>query len=104
MIFFIFIELFEFSVAPLITDDDQLYIFEAAAILIISGCWEPSRKELMLRQILSPIFTKVTCLLDRLAHEEDPIKQVNDMMILITKFMFIEFYDNLFSKFMIFCD
>lgn len=65
------------QITPLLTNDDQLYVFEAAAMLIVSGSAEPQRKEMMMRNLLSPVFSKVTLLAERLAQEQDPIRQMN---------------------------
>ena len=63
-------------IVPLLTNDDQLYIFESASILIVSGSWEASHKEALLRNILSPILIKVTSLLEQLTEEQIPARQV----------------------------
>lgn len=65
------------QITPLLTNDDQLYVFEAAAMLIISGNTEAQRKEILMRNILSPVFGKVSCLAERLAQEQDPVRQMN---------------------------
>ncbi|XP_042220195.1 exportin-T-like isoform X2 [Homarus americanus] len=65
------------QITPLLTNDDQLYVFEAAAMLIISGNTEAQRKEILMRNLLSPVFAKVTCLAERLAQEQDPVRQMS---------------------------
>lgn len=65
------------QICPLLTNDDQLYVFEAAAMLIISGNNEVQRKEILMRNLLSPVFTKVSCLAERLAQEQDPVRQMS---------------------------
>ncbi|XP_076057479.1 exportin-T-like isoform X2 [Oratosquilla oratoria] len=61
---------------PLLSKDDQLYVFEAAAMLIVCGNFEQQRKGEMMRNLLAPVFSKVTCLAERLAQEQDPRRQV----------------------------
>lgn len=65
------------QIPPLLTNDDQLYVFEAAAMLIIAGNTEPGHKEGLMRNLLSPVFAKVTCLAERLAREQDPVNQAS---------------------------
>lgn len=72
--------MFVYLVAPLLTNDDQLYVFEAAAMLIVSGNAEPQRKEMLMRNLLSPVFSKVTGLAERLAQEQDPIRQASSVI------------------------
>lgn len=45
-------------------------------MLIISGNTEVQRKEILMRNLLSPVFSKVSCLAERLAQEQDPGRQV----------------------------
>lgn len=61
---------------PLLSNDDQLYIYEAASILIVSGNSTPQQKEVLMRNLLSPVFSKVTVLAQRLANEQFQVKQV----------------------------
>ncbi|KAK4305520.1 hypothetical protein Pmani_022598 [Petrolisthes manimaculis] len=65
------------QIPPLLTNDDQLYVFEAAAMLIIAGNTEPGHKEGLMRNLLSPVFAKVTVLAERLAREQDPVNQAS---------------------------
>lgn len=60
----------------LLTADDQLYVFEAAAMLVVAGNSGPREKEILMRNILTPIFSEVTRLAESLAQERDPIMQV----------------------------
>ncbi|RXG73630.1 Exportin-T [Armadillidium vulgare] len=61
---------------PLLSNDDQLYIYEAASILIVSGNSTPQQKEVLMRNLLSPVFSKVAVLAQRLASEQFHVKQV----------------------------
>ncbi|KAB7494410.1 Exportin-T, partial [Armadillidium nasatum] len=61
---------------PLLSNDDQLYIYEAASILIVSGNSTPQQKEVLMRNLLSPVFSKVTVLAQRLATEQFHVKQL----------------------------
>ncbi|KAK7083729.1 hypothetical protein SK128_023939 [Halocaridina rubra] len=60
----------------LLRNDDQLYLYEAAAMLIVFGTSEVSRKEMLMRNLLSPVFTKVNYLAERLRLEQDRNMQV----------------------------
>ncbi|KAL7641021.1 UNVERIFIED_CONTAM: hypothetical protein RMT77_008158 [Armadillidium vulgare] len=61
---------------PLLSNDDQLYIYEAASILIVSGNSTPQQKEVLMRNLLSPVFSKVAVLAQRLASEQFHVKQL----------------------------
>lgn len=65
------------QIVPLLTNEDQLYVFEAAAMLIVSGSSDGPNKEMLMRNLLSPVFTKVNCLYERLPHEQDPVRQIS---------------------------
>ncbi|XP_061618613.1 exportin-T isoform X4 [Phyllopteryx taeniolatus] len=58
------------SSAPL-TADDQLFVFEAAGVLIVSGESAPERKEALMRGLLAPPVAAFRPLLDELAAETD---------------------------------
>ncbi|XP_061524197.1 exportin-T isoform X2 [Phycodurus eques] len=58
------------SSAPL-TADDQLFVFEAAGVLIVSGESAPERKEALMRGLLAPPVAAFRPLLDKLAAETD---------------------------------
>ena len=62
--------------APMLSNDDQLYVYEAAATLIISGATDISQKETLMRGFLSPVLIKVETLAQRLSAEQHPAKQV----------------------------
>ncbi|CAL4069597.1 unnamed protein product, partial [Meganyctiphanes norvegica] len=63
------------QVAPLLTNEDQLYVFESAAMLIIGSSVEPQQKEIHMRNLVSPVISKVSMLAERLGQEQDPIRQ-----------------------------
>lgn len=60
----------------LLTVDDQLYVFEAAAMLVVAGNCGPQEKEILMRNILTPIFSEVSRLAETLGQECDPMMQV----------------------------
>ena len=51
---------------PLLTHDDQLFIFETAGLLITSGNFDAERKRLLMHNLVSPILDKFAVLLDEL--------------------------------------
>lgn len=63
------------QVIPLLTNEDQLYVFESAAMLIIGSSVEAQKKEIHMRNLLSPVVSKVALLAERLGQEQDPIRQ-----------------------------
>ncbi|XP_061662329.1 exportin-T isoform X2 [Syngnathoides biaculeatus] len=62
------------SSAPL-TADDQLFAYEAAGVLIVSGESAPERKEALMRGLLAPAVAAFRTLLDKLAAETDEAAQ-----------------------------
>ncbi|XP_064088049.1 exportin-T-like [Macrobrachium nipponense] len=64
------------QIVPLLSNDDQLYLFEAAAMLIVFGTSDGPNKEILMRNLLSPVFTKVTLLMEKLQQEQDPVRQM----------------------------
>ncbi|XP_019753030.1 exportin-T isoform X1 [Hippocampus comes] len=56
--------------APL-TSDDQLFMFEAAGVLIVSGESPPERKRALMRALLAPLMDAFRLLLDQLPLETD---------------------------------
>lgn len=65
------------QIAPLLSNDDQLYLFEAAAMLIVFGTSDGPNKEILMRNLLSPVFAKVTLLMEKLQQEQDPVRQMS---------------------------
>ncbi|KFM56538.1 Exportin-T, partial [Stegodyphus mimosarum] len=53
-------------ISSLLSPDDQLYLYETAAILIISGNFKPECKEALLKNLLSPVAEKFEMLLQKL--------------------------------------
>lgn len=52
-------------VVTLLSSDDQLYLYEAAAVLIVSNQLENQKKQLLLRNLLTPVMAKFESLLAR---------------------------------------
>ncbi|GFY44642.1 exportin-T [Trichonephila inaurata madagascariensis] len=60
------------GVSPsLVTPDDQLYLYETAAILIVLGNFEPGTKQAILRSLLLPVAEKFEVLLQKLPVTSD---------------------------------
>ena len=64
------------SSGGLLTPDDQLYVYEAAAMLVVAGNTTAQEKEMFMRNLLAPVFSEVTRLAESLAQECDPMMQV----------------------------
>ncbi|GFT78646.1 exportin-T [Nephila pilipes] len=52
--------------SSLVTPDDQLYLYETAAILIVSSNFEPETKQAILKSLLLPVAEKFEMLLQKL--------------------------------------
>lgn len=61
------------TTSSLLSPDDQLYLFEATAMLIVSGQFTAQKKELLLRSQLTPVMRKFESLAQRLPLE--PVEQ-----------------------------
>ncbi|XP_063847188.1 exportin-T-like [Scylla paramamosain] len=61
----------------LLTPDDQLYVYEAAAMLVVAGNTSAQEKEMLMRNLLAPVFSEVTRLAESLAQECDPMMQMS---------------------------
>ncbi|GFU05315.1 exportin-T [Nephila pilipes] len=57
--------------SSLVTPDDQLYLYETAAILIVSSNFEPETKQAILKSLLLPVAEKFEMLLQKLTTTSD---------------------------------
>ncbi|XP_054710680.1 LOW QUALITY PROTEIN: exportin-T-like [Uloborus diversus] len=55
----------------LMSPDDQLYLYETAAILVVSGNFKPETKQMILKSLLSPVAEKFDMLLQKLLVTSD---------------------------------
>lgn len=53
----------------ILSEDDQLFVYEACGILIVSGSFTPMEKEMYIRDLLSPMLTKFPSLVEHLILE-----------------------------------
>ncbi|XP_064632186.1 exportin-T-like [Lineus longissimus] len=60
----------------LLTSDDQLFIYETASILIVGGNFPPEKKQLLMKELLSPILNKFGGILNKMQRERDEQKQL----------------------------
>ncbi|KAK3738804.1 hypothetical protein RRG08_035683 [Elysia crispata] len=54
-----------------LSDSDQLFLYETASTLIVSSSLEPERKQVLMKDLLTPIASKFTIILSRLNAEQD---------------------------------
>ncbi|RXN01688.1 Exportin-T [Acipenser ruthenus] len=59
----------------LLSNDDQLFIFEAAGVLIVNSEYTAERKQALMKNLLTPLMEKFTILLDKLPMEQDEGRQ-----------------------------
>lgn len=59
--------------ASLLSPDDQLYLFEATAVLIVSGQFSGDKKQVLLKSLLTPVMRKFESLAQRMPLE--PMEQ-----------------------------
>uniref|UniRef100_A0A0K8REJ9 Exportin-T n=1 Tax=Ixodes ricinus TaxID=34613 RepID=A0A0K8REJ9_IXORI len=59
--------------ASLLSPDDQLYLFEATAVLIVSGQFSGEKKQVLLKSLLTPVMRKFESLAQRMPLE--PMEQ-----------------------------
>lgn len=59
----------------LLSSDDQLFMFETAGVLIVSGESPAERKQALMRSLLSPLMEAFRMLLAKLAQETDEERQ-----------------------------
>ncbi|XP_066580703.1 exportin-T isoform X2 [Amia ocellicauda] len=60
----------------LLTSDDQLFIFETAGVLIVNSEYPADRKQVLMKNLLTPLIEKFKVLLDKLLMEQDEERQV----------------------------
>lgn len=60
----------------LLTSDDQLFMFEAAGVLIVSGESPVERKQALMRSLLLPLTDAFAVLLAKLLQETEEERQV----------------------------
>ena len=60
----------------LLSNDDQLFLYETAGSLIVSSTFPPEKKAVLMKQILAPIAAKFAVLMDKLKSETDEQKQL----------------------------
>ncbi|XP_035825468.1 exportin-T isoform X2 [Aplysia californica] len=58
-----------------LSDGDQLFIYETASTLVVSSALEPEKKEVLMKQLLTPIASKFDAMLNRLRQETDEKRQ-----------------------------
>ncbi|XP_021920575.1 exportin-T-like [Zootermopsis nevadensis] len=59
----------------LISEDDQLYLYEAAAVMIVSGAFDAQQKGMLMSNMLIPVMEKFKTLVTQLLVETDERKQ-----------------------------
>ncbi|ESO82555.1 hypothetical protein LOTGIDRAFT_197880 [Lottia gigantea] len=60
----------------LLSDDDQLFIYETAGVLVVASDFSPQKKQELMRNLLAPIVSKFEGLLTKLNRETDEEKQL----------------------------
>uniref|UniRef100_W5NIE0 Exportin-T n=1 Tax=Lepisosteus oculatus TaxID=7918 RepID=W5NIE0_LEPOC len=55
----------------LLTSDDQLFIFEAAGVLIVNSEYPAERKQVLMKNLLTPLMEKFKILLEKLLMEQE---------------------------------
>ncbi|KAH7947036.1 hypothetical protein HPB52_007467 [Rhipicephalus sanguineus] len=63
------------TMSSLLSPDDQLYLFEATAMLIVSGQFNAEKKQLLLKNQLTPVMRKFEALAQRLPLEPSEEKR-----------------------------
>ncbi|XP_064417764.1 exportin-T isoform X1 [Latimeria chalumnae] len=59
----------------LLSSDDQLFIYETAGVLIVNSEYSAERKQVLMRNLLTPLMEKFKMLLEKLMREEDEDRQ-----------------------------
>lgn len=62
---------------PLLTSDDQLFMFEAAGVLIVNGESPVERKQALMRSLLTPLMDAFQLLLAKLLQETEEEQQAS---------------------------
>ena len=60
----------------LLSNDDQLFLYETAGSLIVSSTFPSEKKAALMKQILAPIAAKFAVLMEKLESETDEQKQL----------------------------
>ncbi|XP_035283594.1 exportin-T-like isoform X1 [Anguilla anguilla] len=60
---------------PALTSDDQLFVFEAAGVLVVSGEGGADRKGALMRKLLEPLLERFGLVLAQLQREQDEERQ-----------------------------
>ncbi|RUS73434.1 hypothetical protein EGW08_018809 [Elysia chlorotica] len=74
-----------------LSDTDQLFLYETASTLVVSCSLEPEKKQVLMKQLLTPIASKFGTMLARLSEEQDEKTQqayadcVNNSMSLASR-------------------
>jgi len=61
----------------LLTSDDQLFMFEAAGVLIVNGESPVERKQALMRSLLAPLMDAFRLLLAKLLQETEEERQAS---------------------------
>ncbi|XP_053572815.1 exportin-T isoform X2 [Bombina bombina] len=59
----------------LLSSDDQLFVYETAGVLIVNSDYPADRKQILMRNLLSPLMEKFKILLEKLMVEQDEERQ-----------------------------
>lgn len=54
-----------------LSDNDQLFLYETASTFIVCSSLEPEKKQVLMKELLTPIASKFTVLLGRLSEEQE---------------------------------
>nr|XP_033813574.1 exportin-T isoform X3 [Geotrypetes seraphini] len=60
----------------LLSSDDQLFIYETAGVLIVNSEYQAERKQILMRNLLTPLMEKFKLLLEKLMMEQDEDRQI----------------------------
>ncbi|XP_055506628.1 exportin-T isoform X1 [Leucoraja erinacea] len=60
---------------PLLSSDDQLFIYESAGVLIVNSEYSAERKQTLMRDLLTPLMEKFKVFLEKLLREQDEERQ-----------------------------
>ncbi|XP_053377142.1 exportin-T-like isoform X1 [Mercenaria mercenaria] len=60
----------------LLSNDDQLFVYETAGSLIVSSNFPPEKKSALMKQVLAPIAAKFALLMEKMIAEKDENKQL----------------------------
>lgn len=60
----------------LLSSDDQLFIYETAGVLIVNSEYSAERKQVLMRNLLTPLMEKFKVLLEKLMMAQDEDRQM----------------------------